>query len=55
MTEAEIKERARLEKNRYMREYREKNKEKIRSINERYWAKKATASAQGGERECHQE
>ena len=55
MTEAEIKERARLEKNRYMREYREKNKEKIRAINERYWAKKSGASEAGGERECHQE
>ena len=55
MTEAEIKEKSRLEKNRYMREYRKKNKEKIQAINERYWARKATMTERGGREECHPE
>lgn len=55
MTEAEIKEKARLERNRYQREYREKNKEKIRSINERYWARKADNTERGGKELCHPE
>lgn len=41
MSEAEIKEAIRKEKNAYMREYRAKNKERIKANNERYWAKKA--------------
>lgn len=28
-------------KNKYMREYRKKNKDKIAAINKRYWKKKA--------------
>ena len=40
MTETE-REQARLERNRYYREYRAKNKERIREITERCWAKKA--------------
>ena len=33
---------AREERNRYYKEYRAKNKEKIREINKRYWERKAT-------------
>lgn len=38
--EENIKDKARQEKNRYMREYRKKNPDKIRAINDRYWANK---------------
>ncbi len=41
MTDEERKEKARQERNRYLREYRKKNKERIRAINARYWEKKA--------------
>ena len=40
LTEKELKEKARIAKNRYAREYRRRNPEKIKAINERYWAKK---------------
>lgn len=40
LTEKELKEKARLARNRYAREYRRKNPDKIKAINERYWAKK---------------
>ena len=49
MTEAEREEMARQERNRYFREYRAKNKERIKAINARYWAKKA-AEREGGKR-----
>ena len=39
--EKQNREAARLEKNRYMREYRKRNPEKMREISERYWFKKA--------------
>lgn len=32
---------AREERNQYMREYRKRNREKIKDINNRYWEKKA--------------
>ena len=41
LTEEELKDKARLARNRYAREYRRKNPEKIKAINERYWIKKA--------------
>lgn len=41
MSDQEIRDAAREERNRYMREYRAKNKERIKANNERYWAKKA--------------
>jgi hypothetical protein len=31
---------ARKERNRYMREWRSKNKDKVKSIQDRYWEKK---------------
>lgn len=39
---------AREERNRYYREYRAKNKEKIKAIQRRYWEKKATESKNKG-------
>ena len=36
----QISEEAREARNRYYREYRAKNREKIREINRRYWEKK---------------
>ena len=41
MTEAELKEKARQERNRYYREYRAKNKERVKAATARSWAKKA--------------
>lgn len=32
---------AREEKNRYMREWRKRNKRKVKTYNERYWERKA--------------
>ena len=37
----EIEEAAREARNRYYREYRAKNREKMRTIRQRYWEKKA--------------
>lgn len=41
MNEHEMKEQARLERNRYQREYRAKNPERIRAINAKYWINRA--------------
>ena len=41
MTEKEMQELARKERNRYHREWRARNKGKVKEINDRYWAKKA--------------
>lgn len=45
MTEQE-REAARQQINKYHREWRKKNKDKVRAINERYWAKKAAQEQQ---------
>ena len=37
---------ARLERNRYAREWRAKNKDKVREANRRYWEKKASEASQ---------
>ncbi len=37
----QIKQEALAERRRYYREYRAKNKDRIRAINDRYWARKA--------------
>lgn len=39
------KEAARLERNRYMREYRAKNPDKVRAMNKKYWEKRAAKTA----------
>lgn len=36
----ELTEAARLERNRYVREWRAKNKERVKEINRRYWERK---------------
>lgn len=41
MTDKEMQELARKERNRYHREWRAKNKDRVKEINNRYWAKKA--------------
>lgn len=41
MNDAELDEIVRRERNRYFREYRAKNPEKVREANRRYWAKRA--------------
>lgn len=48
MTEEELKEKARQERNRYYREYRAKNKERVKAAAARSWAKKA-AEREGGD------
>lgn len=48
MDEAEIREKARQERNRYYREYRARNREKTREINRRYWERRVMRLA--GER-----
>ena len=45
MNEVERMEAVRQEKNRYFREYRAKNKERIKAINDRYWARRAAREA----------
>lgn len=49
MTEQE-KAAARKAQNEYHREWRAKNRDKVRAINERYWAKKAAEAAQKEEK-----
>ena len=41
LNQLEMDEMARQERNRYFREYRAKNPEKVREANRRYWAKRA--------------
>mgnify|MGYP003571275871 CR=1 FL=1 len=48
VTETERVEKARLARNAYQREWRRKNKEKVREINERYWQKRIMAQANDG-------
>ena len=43
MGDIELTDVARQERNRYLREYSAKNKEKVKEINARYWAKRAAA------------
>ena len=46
---------ARLERNRYMREYRAKNKEKVKAINKKYWEKRAARNAAEKKADCAEE
>jgi len=46
MTEAELKELARQEKNRYHKEWRMKNPDKVRARNEKYWERRALRLAE---------
>ena len=48
MTEKEKMESARLARNAYQREWRRKNKEKVRQINERYWKKRFLSQVNSG-------
>ena len=41
MTDEELKEKSRLERNAYFREYRRNHPEQTRRIRERYWEKRA--------------
>lgn len=41
MTDKVLSEEARQERNRYQREWRRRNKERVKAANARYWAKKA--------------
>ena len=41
MTDEELKEKSRQERNAYFREYRRKHPEQTRRIRERYWEKRA--------------
>ena len=43
MKEQILSNEAREARNQYLREYRAKNKERIKAINKRYWEKKALA------------
>lgn len=41
MTELEVQEMARRERNKYHREWRKRNKDKVKDANARYWIRKA--------------
>ena len=45
MNEKTLSDEAREARNRYLREYRARNKEKVKEINRRYWEKKALKEA----------
>ena len=55
LTEAEYKNAARQARNKYMREWRRKNPERVIEINTKYWARKAQQSIAGGVEECQKE
>jgi hypothetical protein len=44
LTEQELMDMARQERNRHLREWRANNKDKVKEYNERYWIKKAEKS-----------
>lgn len=46
MTDAELKELARQEQNKYHREWRAKNRDKVKATNERYWQRRAARLAE---------
>ncbi len=41
MTEQQMQDKARQERNSYQRQWRARNKERVKAINARYWAKRA--------------
>ena len=45
LTEHEIQELARQERNKYFREWRAKNKDRVKATNARYWARRAAKLA----------
>lgn len=45
-----VDDKAKEARNAYMREWRKNNKKKVKEANERYWAKKAKAQEQEGEK-----
>ena len=49
MGEEQIREAAKEAKRKYYREYRAKNREKIRANTERYWARKALEASKDAE------
>ena len=51
MSEVDLTEKARLARNAYQREYRAKNKGKIKEINARYWERKAAQEAKSEQTE----
>jgi len=44
-----MEEKAKAEKNAYMREWRKKNKDKVKTIQDRYWKNKAKANEESNE------
>lgn len=50
MTEFDVQEKARQERNKYYREWRAKHPDKVREANKRYWERRAErlAAEQGG-------
>lgn len=48
MTEKELAELARIERNKYHKEWRAKNPEKVRERNKRYWERRAAKAAEQG-------
>ncbi len=49
VSEENINEEIRKLKNKQMREWRKKNKDKVKAINERYWIKRAKKILEEGE------
>ena len=50
MTANEVRELARQERNRYSREWRAKNKDRVRETNRKYWERRAAKlAAEGGD------
>ena len=50
MSERQVQDKAREERNSYQREWRAKNKDKVRTINARYWAKRARKREERGKK-----
>lgn len=57
MYDFKLKELARQERNRYSREWRARNKDKVREANRRYWEKRAAkqATEKGGDANAAQD
>lgn len=50
MGDVSIKDLAREEKNKYLREWRKKNPDRVREYNRRYWRKKAAEKKKEGKK-----
>lgn len=49
ISENELEKMAKDERNRYMRDWRAENRDKVKDYNRRYWLKRAQAQAEGAD------